>query len=364
MTALKQEILKLIAQEGPISIERYMALCLGHPKFGYYMTRDPLGAAADFITAPEISQIFGELIGLWVAQVWLDMGQPEELLLVECGPGRGTLMRDALRAAGTVPGFMKALRVELVETSPVLKAEQLRRLSGCGVPVRWHSGLQSIPAGPPRIIVGNEFLDALPIRQYVRQSGGWHERMIGASAEMLIHGLAPTAEGGLAQNAPEGAVLEIAPMAQRFIKDLAKGLKDDGGAALFIDYGHIRTGLGDTLQAVARHAFVDPLDAPGEADVTAHVDFAALTHTAQAAGLCVHGPMEQGPFLRNLGLDVRAQMLMQKAANEDQRLTIMGEERRLADMSKTGMGKLFKAIAFTGPGQPTPPVFDESIETR
>jgi NADH dehydrogenase [ubiquinone] 1 alpha subcomplex assembly factor 7 len=363
VSALKQDILKLIAQEGPLSVERYMALCLGHPAHGYYMTRDPLGAKGDFITAPEISQMFGELIGLWAAQAWLDMGQPDQLRLIECGPGRGTLMQDALRAAATIPGFLQALRVDLVETSPVLKAEQLRRLSGCGVPVDWHASLQSIPSGIPRIILGNEFLDALPVRQYVRQDGGWHERLVGVDGEALVFGLAPYPEKTLTQEAPEGAILEIASEAQRFVTDLAAGLKADGGAALFIDYGHGRTGFGDTLQAIMKHAFVDPLANPGDADLTAHVDFDALSRTAKAAGLSVHGPVEQGPFLRNLGLQVRAEMLMQKAVDDGQRLRIKDEERRLTDNARTGMGKLFKAIAFTAPGQPAPPAFDDASGT-
>jgi NADH dehydrogenase [ubiquinone] 1 alpha subcomplex assembly factor 7 len=352
------EIRRLIALEGPISVERFMALALGHPQHGYYMTRDPLGATGDFTTAPEISQMFGELIGLWAAQCWLDLGQPNPVRLVECGPGRGTMMTDALRAAKAAPGFLDALQIELIETSPVLKAAQMLKLAGCGTPVAWRSRMDEISEGAPRIIIGNEFLDALPIRQYMRQNNQWHERLVGLSGDSLIMGLRPRPETAIMQHGPEGAVIEVAIAAQGFIRDLALRLKADGGVALFLDYGHTQSGFGDTLQAMRSHAFVDPLASPGESDLTAHVDFEALCKTARELGLTVHGPMAQGAFLQALGLEARTEQLVSHARTQEQKDVIRSAERRLTDTSRTGMGHLFKVIAFAAPGQPVPPGFE------
>ena len=363
MSRLGDEIRQLIALEGPISVERYMALALGHPRHGYYRTRDPLGARGDFITAPEISQMFGELLGLWAAQCWLDLGKPERLRLVECGPGRGTLLVDALRAARSVPDFREALSLELIEISPVLKAAQLRSLSNCGVPVAWRNHLGEIEAGLPLIVIGNEFLDALPLCQYVRQNGAWHERLVGVVDEALVFGLAREAEASLYQQAPEGAVLEVAFQARTFIRDLAQRLKTDGGVALFVDYGHAKSGFGETLQAVHNHRFVDPLSEPGEADLTAHVDFAALLGVAREAGIDTYGPVEQGPFLKSLGLEERADQLIRAAPSEAQQKDIRSAERRLCDMARTGMGQMFKAVGFAGPGQPIPAPFDDPRQT-
>jgi NADH dehydrogenase [ubiquinone] 1 alpha subcomplex assembly factor 7 len=352
------DIRKLIALEGPIPVERYMALALGHPQHGYYMTRDPLGAAGDFTTAPEISQMFGELIGLWAAQCWLDLGQPTPVRLVECGPGRGTMMADALRAAKAAPGFLDALQIELVETSPVLKAAQMLKLGGCGAPVAWRSRIDEISEGEPLIILGNEFLDALPIRQYMRKNGQWHERLVGLAGDALAIGLRRDPEPAITQQGPEGAVIEVAIAAQAFIRDLALRLKADSGTALFLDYGHTKSGFGDTLQAMRSHAFVDPLASPGESDLTAHVDFEALGKAARDAGLAVHGPMEQGAFLQALGLEARTEQLIGHARKPEQKEDIRSAERRLTDRSRTGMGRLFKVVAFAAPGQPVPPGFE------
>jgi NADH dehydrogenase [ubiquinone] 1 alpha subcomplex assembly factor 7 len=354
---LASELRRMILMEGPITVERYMGLCLGHPQYGYYMTRDPLGAAGDFTTAPEISQMFGELIGLWVAQCWIDMGQPNPVRLVECGPGRGTLMSDALRAVLAVPGLRQALFVDLIETSPVFKARQLRALSGCGFAVNWHADLATVPKGAPLIVLGNEFLDALPIRQYVRQDGQWHERLVGIEADHLVFGLARDCEPSIQHDAPQGSLLELNVIAAGFVKELAQRLKDEGGAALFLDYGNVKSGLGDTLQAIKQHAFVAPLSTPGEADITAHVDFDALIRVAQSVGLPHYGPLEQGAFLRALGLDVRAENLLGKAKDDSQRQAIFSAHKRLTDTTPTGMGRLFKAIAFAASGQPAPPAF-------
>jgi NADH dehydrogenase [ubiquinone] 1 alpha subcomplex assembly factor 7 len=352
------DIRRLVALEGPISVERYMAMALGHPQHGYYMTRDPLGAAGDFTTAPEISQMFGELIGLWAAQCWLDLGQPAPVRIVECGPGRGTMMADALRAAKAAPGFLESLHVELIETSPVLKAAQMLKLAGCGTPVAWRSRINEISEGAPLIIVGNEFLDALPIRQYMRQNGQWHERLVGLAGDALAMGLSPDPEPAITQQGPEAAVIEVAIAAQSFVHDLAIRLKVDGGVALFVDYGHTRSGFGDTLQALRSHVFVDPLASPGESDLTAHVDFDALGKAARDAGLTVHGPMEQGAFLQALGLEARTEQLISHARTHEQMEGIRTAERRLTDTSRTGMGRLFKVIAFAAPGQPVPPGFE------
>jgi NADH dehydrogenase [ubiquinone] 1 alpha subcomplex assembly factor 7 len=352
------DIRRLIALEGPISVERYMALALGHPQHGYYMTRDPLGATGDFTTAPEISQMFGELIGLWAAQCWLDLGQPDPVRVVECGPGRGTMLADALRAAKAAPGFLDALQIELIESSPVLKAAQMLKLAGCGTPVTWRSRMDQMSAGAPLIIIGNEFLDALPVRQYMRQNGQWHERLVGLAGDALAIGLSPDPEPAITQQGPEGAVIEVAIAAQAFTRDLALLLKSDGGVALFLDYGHTKSGFGDTLQAMRNHAFVDPLASPGESDLTAHVDFDALGKAARDAGLTIHGPMEQGAFLQALGLEARMEQLISHARTPEQQNAIRSAERRLTDTSRTGMGRLFKVIAFAAPGQPVPPGFE------
>jgi NADH dehydrogenase [ubiquinone] 1 alpha subcomplex assembly factor 7 len=360
MTQLRQELIKLIALEGPMSIARYMSLCLSHPKLGYYMTRDPLGAKGDFITAPEISQMFGELLGLWFAQIWMDLGSPEAIRIVECGPGRGTLMQDALRAAATVPGFKSAIHIELVEVSPILKAEQLRRLSGSGIPISWHANLDTVKTDMPILLIGNEFLDALPIQQFQRSNDHWHERLVGCDGDKLSLGLSGEPEKTFDKPAPEGSVFEISPAIQNFIISSAALLKASGGYALLIDYGHIKSGLGDTLQAMQKHGFVDPLAEPGESDLTAHVDFAAIIRAAENHGLDVHGPIEQASFLRNLGLQVRVEMLMQKTDDQTTRDEIASAERRLTDMSRTGMGSMFKVICLAAKGQPHPPAFENA----
>jgi NADH dehydrogenase [ubiquinone] 1 alpha subcomplex assembly factor 7 len=360
LSRLGDELRRLIALEGPISIRRYMALALGHPQHGYYMTRDPLGATGDFTTAPEISQMFGELIGLWAAQCWLDLGQPDPVRLVECGPGRGTMMADALRAAKAAPGFLDRLRIELVETSPVLKAAQMLKLAGCGVPVDWCNAFHDIIATEddgPVIVIGNEFLDALPIRQFQRQHGQWHERLVGISGDKLILGLSAKSEPAIRMEAPDGAIFEWALAAQELLNTLATHLKATGGIALFLDYGHTKLGFGDTLQAMRGHAFVDPLATPGESDLTTHVDFETLASLARELGLTVHGPMDQGAFLQALGLEARTEQLISHAQTPQQKEAIRSAERRLTDTSRTGMGRLFKVIAFAAPGQPVPPGF-------
>jgi NADH dehydrogenase [ubiquinone] 1 alpha subcomplex assembly factor 7 len=357
MTKLGAEIVRMIAHEGPISAERYMSLCLGHPQLGYYITRDPLGAAGDFITAPEISQTFGELIGLWCADVWERMGSPASVVLAELGPGRGTLMADALRAMRVVPGLQSALSVHLVETSPVLRLVQEKTLAGAGVPLAWAADVSELPLGPA-LVIANEFFDALPVRQFVRSPQGWCERMVGLDASgALVWGLSPERDPWLdGVNGPQGAVLEIAAAAQRVMTDLGERIVEHGGALLAIDYGHVRSGLGDSLQAMQKHGFVDPLAAPGESDLTVHVDFAALARSASRTGARVWGPITQGALLRALGLDRRIETLAR--ARPDKAEDIRAAGRRLAGSDEGQMGDLFKVLAVTGPGMGTPAGFD------
>jgi len=344
---LETEIRRLIAAAGPMSIAEYMLLCLTHPQYGYYVTRDPLGAHGDFITAPEISQMFGELIGVWMVAVWQQMGSPENVRVVELGPGRGTLMSDALRAAKVVGDFHAALVVHLVEISPKLQQAQEQLLEGLGVPILWHSALAEVPSGPV-IIIANEFIDALPVHQAVKRADGWHERVveIAPSGELAI-GIArdplphfeATLPRGLRQ-APEGSVYEW--RSDTVALEIGRRVRSDG-AALIIDYGHAWYGLGETFQAVAGHSFTDPLRAPGEADLTAHVDFAALAQSAQIIGGRIHGPISQRDLLRGLGIDKRAAALKtrapERAAEIDQALA------RLTATGPRGMGELFKALA-------------------
>ncbi len=346
MTALADDIGHIIASEGPISLERYMGLALTHPTKGYYTTRDPFGAAGDFVTAPEISQMFGELIGLWACEIWRLCGAPQAVRLVELGPGRGTLMADALRAAKVSPEFFASIDVHLVEASDVLADRQNEALQSCGRPVFWHRTIEEIPAGPA-IFVANEFFDALPVRHFVKTERGWCERLVGLDPHgALTFGLANEVEPYLKADAPLGAVLEIGAAGQRVMTQIAARVVSQDGALLAIDYGHLTTGLGETLQAMKGHQFVDPLVDPGEADLTTHVDFAALGRAAKAANAAVHGPTSQGEFLENLGVFQRAEALKMRA-DPTQRAEIDKGLNRLVGAEQGQMGQLFKAMAVT-----------------
>jgi NADH dehydrogenase [ubiquinone] 1 alpha subcomplex assembly factor 7 len=348
---LLRELRALIAAEGPIGVDRYMALCLGHPVHGYYRTRDPLGAAGDFTTAPEISQMFGELIGLWAATVWDGIGRPERFQLVELGPGRGTLMRDALRAiAAAAPACRAALDLNLVETSPVLRAAQAERLREAEP--TWHDDVAELPAGPA-IVIANEFFDALPARQLVRDGGAWRERMVGLDGERLVFGLAAEPARDVEARAPDGTVLTLGRAAAEVAAAIAARLVRWGGALLAVDYGHDRPGFGDTLQAVAGHRFADPLDAPGEADLTVHVDFSALARAVGAVGAVPHGPVPQGDFLRALGIEQRAGRLV-RDASPAQAAAVEAARDRLLDDRPRGMGRLFRVLGAAPPGLPLP----------
>ncbi len=356
MSALGDEIKDMIAAEGPISVERFMELALSHPEHGYYMNRDPFGAAGDFTTAPEISQMFGELIGLWSAEVWTQMGSPNPVRLIELGPGRGTLMSDALRAARLMPEFRDALDVTLIETSPKLAQIQYETLETSGAPVAWQPTFAEAPPGPA-IIIANEFLDALPARQYVFGNGRWRERIVRLDAAgELAFAVSPEYEPYLQAPGHEGDILEANPASHRLMFQLGARLGQTGGVALIVDYGHSFTGLGDTLQALSGHRFVSPLDNPGEADLTAHVDFAAMARSARAAGAAVYGPIDQGDFLTALGIDARTQALTERSPNRADEFA--SARQRLVGNSEGEMGALFKVMAIANRLLPSPPGFE------
>jgi SAM-dependent MidA family methyltransferase len=337
-----------------------MTLALAHPVHGYYASKMPLGESGDFITAPEISQMFGELIGLWCVAVWRAMHEPKPILLVELGPGRGSLMADALRAAHVAPDFLGAIDLNLVETSEVLQQSQRGALKNSRVAARWHKTTEELPSGPA-IIVANEFFDCLPVRHFVRSNDGWHERLVGLDGEeRLCFGLAPDAEPGLAPAGEFGQVFEAGLAAASMMTRLAARIGGQGGALLVIDYGYDTPWRGETLQAVKRHRLADPLRDPGEADLTAHVDFCGLSRAARAAGARAHGPVPQGEWLARLGIHERAAKLRryasgrQKAAIDSALLRLAGGGLGSGAMD---MARLFKALAVTQPGL-CPPGFE------
>ena len=356
MTPLAAEIRERIRRNGPISVATYMELCLSHPTHGYYRRGKRIGACGDFTTAPEVSQMFGELIGLWCAAVWQAMGEPERVRLVELGPGRGTLLADALRAAATVPAFHDAIDLHLVESSESLRAEQAARLTEAQ-PV-WHERFETVPRGPA-LIVANEFFDALPIQQFERIDGAWQERVVALAPSSRALRFAATnsvpVEIGLGC-APSGAIVERAPAREALAGALAERVAAVGGAALIIDYGYEQPGIGDSLQAVKQHRRHGVLDDPGTADLTAHLDFSSLSAAARQAGAQVFGPVHQGDFLRALGIDARASRLRQSTSAE-QAAEIDAALRRLTGAH--GMGALFKAMAFAHPALGAPPGFEQ-----
>jgi len=333
--ALPERLARAITLAGPISIAQYMAAANAH----YYATRDPLGAGGDFTTAPEISQMFGELIGLWLADLWDRAGRPD-VAYVELGPGRGTLAADALRAMAKAA---LAPPVHFVETSPVLRREQAMRVAQA----QWHDDLSTLPVDRPLIVVANEFFDALPIRQLVRGPDGWHERLVACQDTLFlpIRGKAvPDAiiPAALVEAAP-GAIIETSPAGVAVMADLASRIAAQGGAAIIIDYGYEGPATGETLQAVRAHRYANPFEAPGEQDLTAHVDFATLAAAAAAGGVAVHGPVEQGAFLTAIGIDARTSMLGDK---------VRADRDRLVDADQ--MGSLFKVLAVRARGWPQP----------
>jgi NADH dehydrogenase [ubiquinone] 1 alpha subcomplex assembly factor 7 len=350
MTPLGQLLVERIREGGPISVADYMAECLLHPVHGYYSTRDPFGAAGDFTTAPEISQMFGELVGLALAQAWLDQGSPSSFTLAELGPGRGTLMADILRATKAVPGFHTAAQVVLVEASPVLRQVQGKTLASSGTAPKWLDRVEDLPDAP-LFLVANEFLDALPIRQFQLSADGWHERVVGLSNGALAFGLSaplPNLPDTPAfRAAVSGDLVEHGGPAQDAIAAALHPLLRHGGLALIIDYGGWRS-RGDTLQALRAHAFDDPLAHPGEADLTAHVDFEPLAEHR------THHFTTQGQFLKALGIDTRAERLARNLTGEALE-SHRTAHRRLTHPEE--MGSLFKVLVLTRAGAPPPPGF-------
>ncbi|MDQ6436692.1 class I SAM-dependent methyltransferase [Mesorhizobium sp. LHD-90] len=357
MTSLKERIVDLIEALGPISVSEYFSLCLSDPTHGYYMMRDPFGRDGDFTTAPEISQMFGEAIGVWLVLAWRALGRPEQPLLAEIGPGRGTLAKDIARTLDRLePTLRSSARFHLIETSPKLNLLQATTLEGTGGRFDWVRSVDELPDGP-LLIVGNELFDAIPMRQYVKVGGAWRERMIGLDNDdrlIFVAGagsLEPSLLPPGADAAEDGAIFEIAPARAALMQKIAEWIAKKGGAGLFIDYGHLAPGLGDTLQAVRKHQPEDVLENPGEADLTSHVDFSALAATARAAGLDAH-LTTQGDFLLKLGLLERAGVLGADA-DEAKRDEIRAAVDRLAGPDQ--MGELFKVLAILPCGVPARP---------
>jgi SAM-dependent MidA family methyltransferase len=360
---LEAEIRRRIESAGPLPVAQFMALCLTHPEHGYYSKGATIGARGDFITAPEISQMFGELVGLWAAAAWSAMGSPENVRLVELGPGHGTMMIDVLRAAKAMPRFHAAVVLHMVEVSPVLERLQHQALMAAGVPVSWHHSLEDVPDGP-LIILANEFIDALPVQQAVMCADGWHERVIKIGDAGKLHfsidrdpiPLFDEFLPGEIRRAKIGDIFEW--RADKIALEIGRRVAKADGAALIIDYGHFRSAIGDTLQAVRAHEFADPLSSPGLADVTAHVDFQALAQAAEGMGARVHGPTTQGKFLRRLGIAQRAAAL-KASAPMDYAGTINAALERLTSEDRTGMGRLIKVIAFSAQKIESLPGFEE-----
>ena len=348
MTPLAQLIAARIAATGPITLADYMRDCLTHPQHGYYSTRDPLGAQGDFITAPEISQMFGELLGLCLAQSWLDQGAPAQITLAELGPGRGTLMADMLRATAKFPGFHAALSIHLVETSGPLRTAQAKLLPNA----TWHDSVSTLPEAP-LYLIANEFFDALPIRQFIRAGDGWSETVVGLNNDQLTLGQTTPAPLAALQHrlgdTRDGDRVEICPALPHITSRIGDLIARHGGSALIIDYGDWRS-QGDTLQALRGHAPTDPLAEPGLADLTAHVDFEALARAAQPAKYTRLTP--QGVFLERLGIAARAARLAEGLV-EPALTGHLAAHRRLTHPAE--MGQLFKVIGIYPPSAPPPP---------
>ena len=361
LSPLEADIRRRIKAAGPMPVAEFMQICLSDPQHGYYATRDPLGAEGDFTTAPEVSQMFGELIGLWMAAVWKQMGTPENVRIVELGPGRGTLMNDALRAAKVMPDFMAAAVVHLVEISGPLRARQEATLASVTAPKFWHNTFEDVPAGPA-IVIANEFFDALPINQAVKQPDGWHTRVVKLDEhDLLEFDIAPEPMPQFERLLParvrqarDGEIFEW--RSDRAALELGRRVAREQGAALVIDYGHAQSDVGDTLQAVGGHAFAEPLSAPGTVDLTAHVDFEAVLRAGESMGAVGFGPIEQSELLRNLGIETRAQALKANAGYAKSR-EIDAAMAWLVGRSQKGMGALFKAVALAHRSVGVPPAF-------
>lgn len=352
--SLLDQIKTQIRAGGPISLSTYMRLCLTHPEKGYYKKTDPLGAGGDFVTAPEVSQMFGELVGAWALMHWHVIGKPPAFDLVELGPGRGTLMADALRMISRDPEAAEALNLVLLETSDTLIELQREKL-GATSP-KWVREIADLAeGGRPLIIIANEFFDALPIKQVQFDKGQWHERLIGLDGDKLVWGLSETALPASAipetiENPQDGKIFEFSPLAQSTITEIAELLNRRGGGLIAFDYGYTATQTGDTFQAVANHAYAAPLENPGQADLTAHVDFEALINAARSTGAHAHMAGTQAEVLEELGIRQRAEKLIE--ANPDRKQQIEADLDRLIGPDQ--MGSLFKTMVVFGAGAAAP----------
>jgi NADH dehydrogenase [ubiquinone] 1 alpha subcomplex assembly factor 7 len=361
-TPLEERLVSLIRDHGPIRIGDYLTDVLVHPQHGYYSTQAALGTKGDFTTSPEISQIFGELVGSWLVHAWESIGSPSALSLVELGPGRGTLMADILRVAKVRPQFLKAVQVYMIEASGRMRYAQKRLLHDAGVRITWADKLEDVPPGP-MLVVANEFFDCLPIRQFVRTAecsdAPWRERMVGLDESgKLVFVLSEEAYAdreGMPPGAQPEAIFETSQESGEVVAELSRRLLEHKGRALIIDYGHGRSGYGDTLQAMRDHKPWPVLASPGLADVTAHVDFAALARRARAEGVRADGPVRQGDFLERLGLKVRLEAL-EEAVSGDAKENLRSGALRLVDPQ--GMGSLFKVLSLSSPGAQVPPGFE------
>lgn len=358
---LEERLITLIKANGPMTVADYMSDALFHPQYGYYTSQSPFGTLGDFTTSPEISQIFGELIGLWLVQSWIDMGEPDFFHLVELGPGRGVLMEDIIRASAIRPEFKKAARIWLVETSGRLRHEQQKRLRHLDPEIAWKDRLEDVPEGP-LLLVANEMLDCLPVRQFIMTEDGWRERMVNVNetgdALAFSTAFAPPLNAPKlppADDYRKGDIFELCQPANDLTEAIASRVTSQKGRALIVDYGHIRAGAGDTLQAVKNHASWPVLRAPGTADITAHVNFSQLTDSVFDCGAAAHGPLTQGDFLRRLGLETRVAKL---SAGKPEHVVQDIQSAAFRICAPSQMGEIFKALCISSPGLATPAAFD------
>lgn len=339
MEALEKLIKSEIKAKGPMDIATFMGLALGHPKYGYYMTRDPLGVAGDFTTSPEICQLFGEMISVCIIEAWMRAGK-HDVHLVELGPGRGTLMADILRTAKNAQVFLERITVHLVETSPTLRKAQAEKIKPHTA--TWHDSVDTLPTDAPLLIIANEFFDALPIRQAIMGPRGWQERAVGLEGEKLVFTAIP-ARLTLPPKQP-GTIIELAPARDSVMETIAKRLQKQGGMMLALDYGHeIPNAIGDTFQAVRHHKYTSPLENIGDSDLTSHVDFAKLVHIARNEGCNIFGPITQKQYLETMGIQTRLNNLI---AHDQKNAFLANDVARITDAN--GMGNLFKVLAVAG----------------
>lgn len=352
--SLEEHLKKLITNNGPITIAQFMADSLTHPEHGYYQKQKPFGKEGDFTTSPEISQIFGELVGIWCASVWQQMGSPANISIVELGPGRGTLMKDFIRGTKHVNGFHKAMEIHMVEVSRQLQQVQQKNLKESHGNIHWHSDMTSLPA-KTSIFIANEFFDALPIHQYEKTTKGWCEKLMDIADGKLAFTLAsPISLPGEHKNAANGNTLEACPTAITIMQDISARIEMENGAALIIDYGYIGKVYKDTLQAVKNHKYHPILEDIGSADITAHVNFSELSKAATEYDVNICNTITQRDFLLALGIELRTQSLI-KNANDKQKQQITSATERLINADE--MGNLFKVLAITGKNLTTPAGF-------